>query len=151
MATTSPGTTDGPKPVGWPSRLTKARLHFVSGKGGTGKTTVALGLLAAFRAQGLSVHPFKSGPDYIDPAFHAVAAGQPSMNLDSWAMSPGRIAMLARGAEGADLVTFSGDKLLGGPQAGFIVGRARMQNLVPGRGELISRTRPQEMIQVTHT
>ncbi|WP_299842456.1 cobyrinate a,c-diamide synthase [uncultured Paracoccus sp.] len=88
--------------------MTAPGLMIAAPASGTGKTTVALGLLAAFRAQGLSVHPFKSGPDYIDPAFHAVAAGQPSMNLDSWAMSPGRIAMLARGAEGADLVLAEG-------------------------------------------
>lgn len=75
---------------------------------GTGKTTVALGLIAAFRAQGLAVQPFKCGPDYIDPAFHAAAAGRPSVNLDSWAMAPARIAALASGAEGADLVIAEG-------------------------------------------
>jgi len=75
---------------------------------GTGKTTVTLGLIAAFRAAGLVVQPFKSGPDYIDPAFHAAAAGRPSVNLDSWAMTPGRIAALASGAAGADLVIAEG-------------------------------------------
>ncbi|MDA2889795.1 ArsA family ATPase [Mycolicibacterium sp. BiH015] len=55
MATTSPGTTDGPKPVGWPSRLTKARLHFVSGKGGTGKSTIAAALALALAAGGRRV------------------------------------------------------------------------------------------------
>lgn len=74
---------------------------------GTGKTTLTLGLLAAFRAQGLAVQPFKSGPDYIDPAFHTAAAGRVSVNLDTWAMSAGRIAGLAR-AEGADLVIAEG-------------------------------------------
>ncbi len=75
---------------------------------GTGKTTVTLGLLATFRAQGLTVQPFKSGPDYIDPAFHAAAAGRPSVNLDSWAMAPGRIAALAGAAVGADLILAEG-------------------------------------------
>ena len=51
MATTS---TDA-SPVGWPSRLTKARLHFVSGKGGTGKTTVAAALALTLAAGGRRV------------------------------------------------------------------------------------------------
>ncbi|MGE0215662.1 ArsA family ATPase [Mycolicibacterium sp.] len=55
MATTSPGTTHGPKPVGWPSRLTKARLHFVSGKGGTGKSTIAASLALTLAAGGRKV------------------------------------------------------------------------------------------------
>lgn len=75
---------------------------------GTGKTTVTLGLLAAFRAQGLTVQPFKSGPDYIDPAFHAAAAGRVSINLDSWSMTEARIRRLATQAQGADLVVAEG-------------------------------------------
>lgn len=75
---------------------------------GTGKTTVALGLIAALRAQGLVVQPFKCGPDYIDPAFHAAAAGRASVNLDSWSMTPGRIAALAQAAVSAGLVIAEG-------------------------------------------
>ncbi len=75
---------------------------------GTGKTTLMLGLLAAFRAQGITVQPFKSGPDYIDPAFHAAASGRPSVNLDSWSMTPARIAGLVEGAEGTDLILAEG-------------------------------------------
>ena len=75
---------------------------------GTGKTTLMLGLLAAFRAQGVRVQPFKSGPDYIDPAFHAAASGRPSVNLDSWAMTPARIAGLVAASDGMDLVLAEG-------------------------------------------
>ncbi|MEZ5797550.1 MAG: cobyrinate a,c-diamide synthase [Paracoccaceae bacterium] len=75
---------------------------------GTGKTTVTLGLLAAFRAAGVAVQPFKSGPDYIDPAFHAAAAGQPSVNLDTWAMGRDRILSLVGAAEPAELILAEG-------------------------------------------
>ena len=75
---------------------------------GTGKTTLMLGLLDAFRAVGLKVQPFKSGPDYIDPAFHRAASGRFSVNLDSWAMGQDRIAGLIGAAEDADLVLAEG-------------------------------------------
>ncbi|WP_068082090.1 cobyrinate a,c-diamide synthase [Novosphingobium rosa] len=75
---------------------------------GAGKTMVTLGLLAALRAAGLAVQPFKNGPDYIDPAFHAAAAGRPSYNLDSWAMGETRLAGLASFAQGTDLVLAEG-------------------------------------------
>ncbi|SMX34840.1 cobyrinate a,c-diamide synthase [Actibacterium lipolyticum] len=75
---------------------------------GTGKTTLMLGLLRALRDQGVAVQPFKSGPDYIDPAFHRAAAGRTSVNLDSWSMGKGRIAGLLGAADGADLILAEG-------------------------------------------
>jgi cobyrinic acid a,c-diamide synthase len=75
---------------------------------GTGKTTVMLGLLRAFADMGLQVQPFKSGPDYIDPAFHRAAAGRASFNLDSWAMGAGLMGAIAAQAAGADLVVAEG-------------------------------------------
>lgn len=74
-------------------------------RSGAGKTTVALALIAAFRANGLRVGAAKVGPDYIDPAFHAVAAGAPCLNLDPWAMAPSLLEdTLHRAASGTDLL-----------------------------------------------
>ena len=70
---------------------------------GTGKTTVMLGLLRALRDDGLEVQPFKSGPDYIDPAFHRAASGRASFNLDTWAMDDGLLNGISRQMEGADI------------------------------------------------
>jgi cobyrinic acid a,c-diamide synthase len=75
---------------------------------GTGKTTLMLGLLTAFRAQGVEVQPFKSGPDYIDPAFHTAASGRASFNLDSWSMARPTIDGLVGNAAGADLILAEG-------------------------------------------
>lgn len=75
---------------------------------GSGKTTVMLGLLRAFTEAGLAVQPFKSGPDYIDPAFHRAASGRASFNLDSWAMGAGLLNAIATEGAGADLVLAEG-------------------------------------------
>jgi cobyrinic acid a,c-diamide synthase len=64
-------------------------------RSGSGKTTATLGLLRAFKRRGIDVVGLKSGPDYIDPAFHAAACGREGVNLDSWAMAPSLLAALA--------------------------------------------------------
>lgn len=75
---------------------------------GTGKTTVMLGLLRALAEDGLNVQPFKSGPDYIDPAFHRAAAGRPSFNIDTWAMHNGLIGGVSQQSAGADIIVAEG-------------------------------------------
>jgi cobyrinic acid a,c-diamide synthase len=75
----------------------------------SGKTTVTLGLLGALRRKGIAVRAAKSGPDYIDPAFHAAATAGKGINLDTWAMPPGLIdALVADAARDAELLVIEG-------------------------------------------
>lgn len=74
-------------------------------RSGSGKTSVAIGLMRAFARRGLAVRGAKSGPDYIDPGFHRAATGLAGVNLDSWAMPPALLSTLAAKQAGdADLV-----------------------------------------------
>lgn len=78
-------------------------------RSGSGKTMVTLAVLSALTRRGLIVQPFKCGPDYIDPAFHAAATHRCSFNLDAWAMPPDTLfGMAARGADGADVCVTEG-------------------------------------------
>ncbi len=87
------------------------RLLVAALRGGVGKTTLTLGLLAAWRDQGRRVAPFKKGPDYIDPAWHALAAGRPSHNLDPFLMEGDQImAVVARHASQADALLIEGNR-----------------------------------------
>ncbi len=82
-----------------------ARAFIVgAARSGSGKTSVAIGLMRAFARRGLAVRGAKSGPDYIDPGFHAAATGAPGVNLDSWAMPPALLGHLAAGQADADVL-----------------------------------------------
>ncbi|WP_425567384.1 cobyrinate a,c-diamide synthase [Salinactinospora qingdaonensis] len=76
---------------------------------GSGKTTVATGVMAAFAARGTTVSGHKVGPDYIDPGYHALATGRPPRNLDPVLCGEDGIAPLfAHGAHGADIAVIEG-------------------------------------------
>ncbi len=61
-------------------------LLIAAPRSGSGKTLVTLAILSALRRRGMVLRAAKSGPDYIDPGFHAACLGTPCLNLDSWAM-----------------------------------------------------------------
>ncbi|MEW1724425.1 cobyrinate a,c-diamide synthase [Streptomyces sp. NPDC093109] len=93
------------------------RLVIAAPASGSGKTTVATGLMAAFSERGLAVSPHKVGPDYIDPGYHALAvsagsggtAVRPGRNLDAYMCGPGLVGPLfAHGAAGCDLAVVEG-------------------------------------------
>ncbi|PJM94469.1 cobyrinate a,c-diamide synthase [Streptomyces sp. CB01373] len=85
------------------------RLVVAAPSSGSGKTTVATGLMAALARRGLSVSPHKVGPDYIDPGYHALATGRVGRNLDAYLCGPELIGPLfLHGARGCDIAVVEG-------------------------------------------
>ncbi|KAF0138218.1 MAG: cobyrinic acid a c-diamide synthase, partial [Rhodospirillaceae bacterium] len=69
-------------------------LIIAAPRSGSGKTLLTLGLLRHLTRRGVAVVSAKTGPDYIDPAFHAAASGRPCLSLDTWAMRPETVGAL---------------------------------------------------------
>jgi cobyrinic acid a,c-diamide synthase len=85
------------------------RVVIAAPASGSGKTTVATGLIAALVAKGRRVAPFKVGPDYIDPGYHSLAAGRPGRNLDPVLVGEERVQPLfAHGSQNADIAVVEG-------------------------------------------
>ena len=90
-------------------RTTVPRLVVAGIGSGTGKTTVALGLVTALRRSGRTVQTFKVGPDFVDSASLAHASRRPCRNLDSWMLGrEGVVASFAHGASDADCAIVEG-------------------------------------------
>src|SRR5512136_1927473 len=76
---------------------------------GSGKTTVTLGIMECLKRRGLRVAPFKVGPDFIDPGYHRLVTGRPSINLDGWMCSGSFIQETFHyHLEGADFAVIEG-------------------------------------------
>ncbi|MFC8708607.1 cobyrinate a,c-diamide synthase [Streptomyces sp. NPDC057197] len=100
-----------PSPASSPASFSASvpRLVVAAPASGSGKTTVATGLMAALAGRGLAVSPHKVGPDYIDPGYHALATGRTGRNLDAFLCGPELIAPLfLHGARGCDIAVVEG-------------------------------------------
>ena len=89
--------------------MTGRGLILAAPASGSGKTLVTAGLARHLRGRGLGVATVKSGPDFIDPTFHATASDKPCVNLDVWGMRPATLAGLVADLEaGADIILCEG-------------------------------------------
>ena len=87
----------------------KSQFLIAAPMSGSGKTTVARGLMALLTEQGHTVQPFKCGPDYIDTKFHEAVCGRPSVNLDTFMATPEHVrALFEHYSEGADVSIVEG-------------------------------------------
>ena len=105
----------------------------VSGlRGGSGKTTLSIGLAAAFARRGLVVAPFKKGPDYIDAGWLAAATGRPCYNLDPYLIGDEWVlpSFLLR-CQGADIALMEGNRgLFDGMDAEGTLSTARVARTI---------------------
>ena len=93
-------------PTNHPQRLLLAGLS-----GGSGKTIATLAVIRAQVRRGLRVKPFKKGPDYIDAAWLALAAGNPATNLDPFLLAEDRLkALFLEKSQGFDLAVIEGNR-----------------------------------------
>jgi cobyrinic acid a,c-diamide synthase len=80
-------------------------------RGGSGKTIISIGMIAALKKRGVSVAPFKKGPDYIDAGWLALAAGQPCYNLDTYLIdSPMILRSFAEHTQPDDIAVIEGNR-----------------------------------------
>lgn len=87
------------------------RLVMAALRGGAGKTTLSLGMAAAWKKRGKKVAPFKKGPDFIDAAWLSLAAGQPCHNLDFFLMGRQEVRRsFGRNTKTADIALIEGNR-----------------------------------------
>lgn len=84
-------------------------LIIAAPQSGSGKTTVTIGIMEVLKLRGLRVAPFKVGPDFIDPGYHRLVTGRPSINLDGWMCGPAFVReTFSLHAEDTDIAVIEG-------------------------------------------
>jgi cobyrinic acid a,c-diamide synthase len=87
------------------------RILIAALRGGSGKTVISVGIIAALAKQGKAVAPFKKGPDYIDAGWLALSAGRPCYNLDNFLISEAKIIeSFLRHSQGCDIAVIEGNR-----------------------------------------
>jgi cobyrinic acid a,c-diamide synthase len=84
------------------------RLMLAGERSGVGKSTISIGIMAALKGRGLTVQPFKSGPDFLDPMHHTQVCGRASRNLDTWMLRDWTPVSFQRAASDADVSVVEG-------------------------------------------
>ncbi|MEG1641863.1 MAG: cobyrinate a,c-diamide synthase [Synergistaceae bacterium] len=85
------------------------RILIAATQSGSGKTTITCGILALLKKRGLKVQGYKTGPDYIDPTYLSIAAGQQVHNLDTWLLDKETMTSLfAKHASKSDITVVEG-------------------------------------------
>src|SRR5699024_9940160 len=85
------------------------KLMVVGTGSNVGKTTITLGLMAAYKKLNYNVQGFKCGPDYIDPTYQTVITGRQSRNLDSWMCEEAFVKeVFSDGCQDADIAIIEG-------------------------------------------
>jgi len=108
------------------------RLVISAIRGGLGKTTLSLGIIAAWRNQGKQVASFKKGPDFIDAGWLGAAAGRPCYNLDLFLMEEESIRRsFIRHSAGAEAAVIEGNRgLFDGVDGSGTYSTARLARLL---------------------
>jgi cobyrinic acid a,c-diamide synthase len=87
------------------------RILIAALRGGSGKTVLSVGIIAALAKQGKTIAPFKKGPDYIDAGWLALSAGRPCYNLDNFLISdPKIISSFLRHSQDSDIAVIEGNR-----------------------------------------